>query len=391
MKTVDNLLQDLIFNNFYSEVIEWQVKDKKVLESIGYQIRNNLFLTENQANLLLKILYQYKVEIEKASHTSLDFISNPVWSKPFRQLDQVKKVFISDTDFGKIVVEFTFNKKIKDKLFNLSKTLDGDIHSIKNNQYVVDLTEKNVLTIVENLQDFQFNFDEKIVNYYKEIVSIKESSTKTFDFKDMYNVNFIKKFSEDVGENNINDITLIHDRKHRYQYTFHESLEKKSLENNLALRTHSDVYVNSSNYSFQDIVLSLKALQRFPILVIFDQHKSKQCIELLDTIHHAFSSLNIEENIGIYFRLDNTTNKDFNQKISSLKFNCYLDNSTNLVGLSNKSLPKFLVKDKWKPKSLICFTPSFKNSKIYSYCDNVDLKICYSDIKPITGFDYAIM
>ena len=100
--------------------------------------------------------------------------------------------------------------------------------------------------------------------------------------------------------------------------------------------------------------------------------------------------LQLEENIGIYFRMD-SINKDFNLQIAALRYNSYLDTSTKLVGLSNKQLPKFIVSTSWKPKALVCFSPSFKNSKIYSYCDSVDLKICYTESKPVTGFDYAVM
>jgi len=74
MKTVDSFLQDIIKNNFYQPDILWENKDKKILESLGHQLKNGVFLTENQGNLLLKILTDYRDKLEKSTTSSLLFI-----------------------------------------------------------------------------------------------------------------------------------------------------------------------------------------------------------------------------------------------------------------------------------------------------------------------------
>ena len=96
--------------------------------------------------------------------------------------------------------------------------------------------------------------------------------------------------------------------------------------------------------------------------------------------------------VGIYFRFDNTTeqNKIFNDLINTLKYNSKLDKNTKIVGLANNKLPKFLVKDQWKPNSIISFTNNFKNNKTSVYCDDVDLIIYYHDKAPLGDID-AIM
>ena len=391
MKTVDIFLLEIFKNDFYQPTVSWQHKDKKILESLGNQLINDLFLTENQANLLIKILKEYRKELEDNTNSLLTFLDEPSWSKEFRQLDIHKNIYISDVNFPEIVVEFNYNKKIKDKLFSLSKVFDGDVYTQKPNFYTVPLTEKNISILVDNFAEYSFNFDKKILEFYNQIIEIKKTNKILFELDQANNNDISKKLELDIGINNLDNNLLLHDRKLKFQYNFSRKLDENSLKNKIAKRVQSDIHINSTSYSFHDLLSSLLDLQRFPVLIIFDPYQPDFSKNLLETIHQSFNHLGLEEKIGIFFRMDNATNKDFNLKIASLSYNCYLDDTIKLVGLSNKQLPKFIVKTGWKPQSLICFSPSFKNSKIYSYCDTVDLKICYTESKPVSGFDYAIM
>lgn len=391
MKTVDIFLLVLAKNDFYQSAITWKHKDKKILESLHHQFSNGVFFTENQGNLLVKILRDYKSKLEEVTQESLTLLDQPTWSKEFRLIDTVKEVHISNDGSPVILVEFSYNKKIKDKLFNLSKMFDGDISSQKTNVYSLLLSENNVCILVETLQEHHFNFDQKILNFYNEIQEIRKNKEVTISIDKIKNVELSTKLNEDIGHIDNNDAVLLHDRKIKFQYSFDGVLEENSLKNLIAKRSESDVWINNTSWSFDSIVNSLNDLKRMPLLIVFDAYNRDLCKNLLETIHTSLKNSNIDEHVGIYFRLDSNTNKDFNLRIAELGYNSYLDSDTKVVGLHHKQLPKFLVKTQWKPQAVICFSPSFKNSKIYSYCDSVDLKICYSDSKPVTGFDYAIM
>lgn len=391
MKPVDIFLQEIIKNNFFQDSVDWKTKDKKILESLGHQLKNNVFFTENQGNLLVKILSSYQLDLEKSYGLSLDFLKDPTWSKEFRSIDVIKRIYISNTSTPEILLEFSYNKRFKDKLFSMSKLIEGDIYNQKNNIYSVPLTEKNVYELVENFKEFNFDFDGKITNFYNEIRKIKADNNISFSLHSIENKNLMKKLVEDIGTDNLDNKILLHDRKLKFQYKLDDILEENTLTNKIAVRNETDIFVNSEIYSFQSLVKALIEIKRLPTLVIFDSYDEKLCTELLNTIHQSFLDTDLEDKVGIYFRLENSTGKEFNSRIAELGYNHYLDSSVNLVGLSNKQLPKFILKNKWKPKSVICFGPSFKNSKIYSYCDTVDLKICYTKSKPVTGFDYAVM
>ena len=58
-----------------------------------------------------------------------------------------------------------------------------------------------------------------------------------------------------------------------------------------------------------------------------------------------------------------------------------------VAGISNNKIPKFFIKTKWYPETVISFTNSFKNNKAVVYCDKVDLIIYYCDNCPMNGVE----
>ena len=158
----------------------------------------------------------------------------------------------------------------------------------------------------------------------------------------------------------------------------------------IAHRPSVNVFINQTNYSINDVLQSLHKLERLPVLVIFDNRNVKQCIEYLEKIV-KFESKGTK---GIYFRFDNNSeeNKLFNSLIHQHSFNAYLDSNTEVAVISNNTLPKFLIKNGWRPKSVISFTNSFRNNKSHVFCNDVDLKIYYNNAAPVVIGDlYEIM
>ena len=74
-----------------------------------------------------------------------------------------------------------------------------------------------------------------------------------------------------------------------------------------------------------------------------------------------------------------------------MKYNSLLAQETKIAGIANNKLPKFLIKSKWYPKTVISFSNHFKNNKTSVYCDAVDLIVYYSDRQPLEGTINAIM
>jgi hypothetical protein len=92
----------------------------------------------------------------------------------------------------------------------------------------------------------------------------------------------------------------------------------------------------------------------------------------------------IFDNVGFYFRLDNDTHgKEFNQLIAEKKYNTQLNSQTKIAGVQTGKIPKFFLKNDWKPMSVISIGNTLRNSKTAVYANCCDLIISYSDNEPI--------
>jgi len=391
MFTVDSFLQDLDKNNFFQDKISWKHKERRILSSLVDQEKRGVFFTESQGNLLLKILKEYKNSLEQCYQSTLDFIENPIWSKNFRVLEIIKTIYIEDLKKCEILVKFTYNKNIKEHLFSLSKEIEGDIRSTNSDTFSVPLTENNIFLLVNEFEKHGFNFDKNIINFHKEIENIKKQANNNFDIFVNENLHLKNKLKLDIGDVSEKNSLLLKDRRLKFQYNYDVELENSCLTSKIANRTKSNIWIDSACFNLEEILKSLSELKRFPVLIIFDMYNVSSSKMMLDNINNFLKISNSNKKVGIYFRLDNTNNKDFNEKISELNFNSYLDQDVGIVGLSIKQLPKFIIKSAWKPSSIIYVTSAFKGSKIYTYCNSVDLIICHSADKPLHGVDYAIV
>lgn len=391
MNSTDNILINLYSSSPASVQQTVPVRDRKILVSLFRQISSGHFLTENQGKLLVKIFNENIDNLEFKDPEILSLIESPIWSKPFRQIEYVKKIYLSDSEEKHIIIEFTFNKRIRDQISKISKDLDGALISIGNKKHTLPLTEKNILTLVKGLKNFRFEIDEKLQNFYHEILEVLLTKENIFDLKNIESKKLLDSLYADIGVENSENHLLLADRKIRYQYQIFSDFAPGTLTDKIAYRRTSKLYLDKNQVSLTDIIHSLNELNRLPVLFIFSSHDIKDSITDLKNMATALESNSIAD-VGIYFRFDNTTeqNKIFNDLINTLKYNSKLDKNTKIVGLANNKLPKFLVKDQWKPNSIISFTNNFKNNKTSVYCDDVDLIIYYHDKAPLGDID-AIM
>lgn len=385
MITTDQLLIE--FNKFGINRLDTSIpsKDRKILASLVRQITHGNFLTENQGNLLVKIFQENKSLLPSVNINQNNLIDAPVWSENFRIINQIRKIFMSTVNEPTLVVEYTYNKKIKQILSDLNKLIQGQVQT-QARYCVMPLTEKNIYNVVKALKNYNFQIDPKIWNFYQEISVILQESKNQFDVFSLENEKYKKIISDEVGEISNNNLTLLNDRRLAFQYQIFEKNSEKSLANSLANRENIRAYVNDNLYSLEEVIKSLIELKRFPVLFIFNGHDIKETTLNFEKMEKSLKNLGISE-VGIYFRFDNTTdaNKNFNNKISEFNYNQYLAEDTKVVGITNNKLPKFLINSSWYPKSVISFSNNFKNNKTSMYCDAVDLIVYYNSKKPLGG------
>jgi len=388
MITVDQLLLKIV--NFTAPTIEeiMPSRDSKVLRSLATTILGPRFITENQSRLLLKIFKEHQPKFKEFQEELELVLEAPTWSKLFRPVDTTKKLYISNASDGTplLTIEFAFSSALRKTLTASTKKLDGLIQVTPGRVYQADLTEKNIVSLVEMLSPLAFEIEEKIQEFHETIKSWSENEIKNqFLLTTITNTNFQKQITADLGINTPLDNNIINDRSKRYNY-FTEKSEKnpENLTEKIAQRSNVKCWVNKKEITLDQLIQSVSELKRFPLLVVFDVYDPKKCLEEMKNLEVSLENNRIYNDVGIYFRLDNNPiGKEFNQLIADKGYNAQLDSNTKVVGVQSGKIPKFLLKTDWKPMSVISIGNPLRHSKTAVYANCCDLIIAYTDNEPI--------
>lgn len=389
MITIDSVLTELFQLDINKLDNRISNRDKKVLISLAKQLAVGQFLTENQSTLLIKIFKENKDSIPSPYNEVIDY---PTWSRPFRVLEQFRRMFIAKEHDGRFVVEFTYNKRLRQQISEITKQIDGQLLSLNSKQYSLALTEKNLYLIVHTFKSQGFDIDPLITEFYEEISNILSTDADMFDVFDLPNKHIINAITKEIGNITPENVLLLNDRRLRFQYSIYPKSSESSLVNSLANRPNTKVWVDSNTTPLTEVVRALLTLNRLPVLVVFNGHESKECLQNLKKLSNALKNNSINGSNGIYFRFDNITdsNKDFNHTVAQLGYNSPLTENTLVAGIANNKLPKFFIKSPWYPMSVITFSNNFKSNKTSVYCDAVDLIVYYNDKRPLGGVDAVV-
>ena len=384
MKTLDSILLTIIADP--SDTCKnIPTRDSKILKSLGRVISSPGFITENQGRLLIKILNENLDKLGIFSNEVENLIKSPVWSKTFRAVDKTKKISLANDEPG-IIIEFAFSSSLRKLMNGIWKELDGLSQTNSGKIYRTDLTEKNIVKVIETFKPHNFEIDEKIEDFYNTIKSWSKNEVENqFLLTNISHSNFQKAITQDLGLTTELDENIIKDRSRRYQFLVNET-EKipENLTGKIAFRRSSKIWINRSETCLDEIFSSLLELKRLPVLVIFDNNDHKTCVEDLKNLHKNLEKNGIFSGVGIYFRLANDEHgSQFNKFIAEHHYNSELDSATQIVGVQNGKIPKFFLKNPWKPMSVISIGTSLKQTKTAAYANCCDLIISYTDTQPI--------
>ena len=361
-------------------------KDRRILISLSGQLDQGSFLTENQANLLVKILTENVKSIEASGIELTESLTYPTWSHPFRIIEKIRKIYLDQNHPDLIFVEFTHDKRLRTKLISLNGKLSGSVNSLTSKIHTVTFCEKNIHLLLREFAGDKFTIDDKISVFDQEIRKILKDKTNPYNVFQLKNENLKKIIEDEIGPITHDNLLLLHDRKFRYQYQISEKITEKSLTTDIAQRTSPRIFIDNKKVSLEAVIKSIKELHRFPVLLVFDGHVSKNDKKSLDLVANAIAANDISDQVGIYFRFNRPADDfNFNATIGELKYNKNLSSETMIAGIANNKIPKFLVDSNWKPNSIISFTTNFKNNKSYVYFSDVDLSIYYSEKQPLGG------
>jgi hypothetical protein len=386
---VDTFLQKVEKYGFDNLPKTMHSRDVKILKNLATAISSNRFITENQSNLLIKILFENYEKLLCVDTEIRTYLKTPTWSQPFRKVDQTKKIFTSkDPTTGEplLVIEFAFNSSIRKILNNLSKDIPEGISSPNGRVYITPLTEKNIVEVIDNMAPFKFDIHEPVKTFYETI-----KSWNFEEIRDKYVLENIPVSNLKAHlENNIGDISssspdMLVDRSVRYQYFLPEKQgHEKSVKNSIIFRKNPHVWIDSNEHTLSSVIEEVKKLNRFPLLVVFDTFAPKQAIAYLEDLHASLENVKISEKIGIYFRFDNSEGIEFNKFIADKKYNHPLDIDSNVAGIASNKIPKFFIKSDWYPMTVISLGHKLRSTKSGIYSNMCDLIIEYSPTKSLS-------
>jgi hypothetical protein len=386
MNTVDNLLLELL--NFPDEYVKTRIskRDFNTLTSLAIAISRPSFITEKQGNLLVKLLKENYKKLEIFTEQINSVIQVPEWSKNFRHIEQIRKLKI-EIDFESepyIFIEFTFNAQIKKVLNSLAKSIEGSITVINGKNYQAELTEKNIVLLVDALAPFDFEIDEKIQNFHEIIKSwSKNSFENQFLISNIDNKNFHNTITLDLGIETAIDQNIINDRSMRYQYFLENPKNPgENLVEYIANRPRTRLWVDMAQHSLLDIFESLKKLKRLPVLIVFENWDEKKSLNHLEILDNSLEKSGLDKRVGIYFRLPNSEiGAEFNQLIKNKSYNHPLDPSTEIAVVQSGKIPKFFLKSNWQPMSVIALNTKMglRHGKTSVYSNCCDLIIEWAD------------
>lgn len=388
MITVDTFLTKI--SNLASPSIEelFTPRDARVLRSLASAVNGASFITENQSKLLLKILKENQKKLSSVDSTASEILEVQLWSKQFRKIDQVRtlKIIQMPDSTKMLAIEFTFSSQIRKIIASLTKKVENLIQAQTGKLFYAELTERNIVTLVDALTPHGFEIEETIKNHYDTIKSWNEADFKNqFLITNITHTNFQNQITADLGISTPITEDIIADRGMRYQY-YVEKPENlpENLTKKLAWRNNTRIWIDSNQYQLHELIASLIELKRLPVMLVFDSYQQENSFENLKKISSALEKNGISQNIGIYFRMPNDEiGKPFNEFISNNQYNCQLDENTKVVGVQGGKIPKFFFTNSWKPMSVISLGVPLRHSKtaVYSTCS--DLVITYSNAQPL--------
>lgn len=393
MKTIDTLLSDIVRIGVGRLDNSVPLRDKKILVSLEKQINFGNFLTKNQGDLLLKIIKENESAFRHLIGDEYKLIDIPTWSKPFRVIQPVRKIYRKKDSLFHFVVEFTWNKRLQQHMIDLSKELQGSMISSSNKTFTIPLTEKNIYLVLNKLGPLKFDISAEIDDFYRKIKTIIEDKMEPDELDYKTNSLVYKNLVADIGEHNVDNLVLLADRQLRFQYQFLGLKTSTFLIEKIAQRKQSRIWIKESSVALKEIVSTISQLIRFPLLVMVNGHDSVDCLENIKKLQIALDQNNINYKPNVYFRFDNTNDNNikFNSFVNENQLNNRLAADTKIVVLANNKLPKFVLQSAWYPKCVISFTNNFRTNKTSVWCDAVDLQIFYNDKQPLIGGTDAIL
>ncbi|MBG09894.1 MAG: hypothetical protein CMD92_01865 [Gammaproteobacteria bacterium] len=415
LETVEDYLEVLagLQNN---HKIKIEQEDCTILYSIARQVFRGKAFTDRQLDVVCLKLNYYSKQFTDIGYTNLqEILAMRITRTPLRTVDRSQWIKIVDeperntpqfatSKMGKksktkelakdshIAVRFPFSKKIILLIEKLAyNNKQGYYHEKGSHVHYFKITENSVYDIVETFKNKSYDIDERLLEYTKQVKAIKDQPEKyipgVYNFELMNTTKSLQeKIKEHLGELTKNNIHLYKDRSLLYGLEHFDDIhsyvnQTSVLTQRIIKRIEPSVFISKNEWSLDAVISSLTELKRFPLLIVIPEDHP------LDYISYTYQSIKgfVGKNkICTMFRLDNKTDKEFNDYIKDNKLNNPLAKDTEVVYISsNKKFPKPLFESDWQAESVLLLQ-SVRNPKLDPFFDR-DLVIHFDEVESQMG------
>lgn len=390
--TIEDLLE-IIAGLKQASKISVLPSDSTIINSIARQVFKGTALTDRQYNLMIEKLQSYKDQFTALDYDFDQAIKN--LRLPIREIDRSKtikivesiKAFASNESFKNnwkwIEVKFPFSKKyivLVESFVNNAR--QQYYHEKGSHTHYFKLTEKNVDLIVDNFKEKGFLIDKELLDFYKDIQTIKSEGEKSYlSYYENNKSHNLKNTAIEYFADKQYNLMQMHDRKLRHGFwEVLPSIDFTGLENIVIKRSNPIVNIDPDDYSVDSIFNLLHKLDRYPLLVCLDEAEAYTQIQ---KVYNSLNNIIPNKEQSVLFRVDsNSSEANFNSFVSENNLNNWLDHNTKIVYIGKNKIPKILLKEKWKPICVFSLNSNRFNSTLNDYVlDNADLLIYYDKEK----------
>jgi hypothetical protein len=370
--------------------------EKTLIKSIGRQVANGLALTDRQLELSLKKIKKYQENLEKNNINVEELLLLKSLRHPLREIDRSQSISLVVNDDNKqvILIKGTRAKTFQEKWPKIQEKLVGTILE-QSMSKEIPLNELNIVSIVPEFINTDFQIDEELLAIYKEIEKILENPQNFVPYIDLDNDKIIvrnaNKHCLEYIDSKISEKTktnfLSYIDKLKQCGVYHKNPEicekirnfaSSELVKSVLTLSASRFRISPETYAFDEIVDVVEKLDQWPVLVLVDD--DNKALEQVTTVFSALNKKIPTDEITVFFRIDNGQKNadEFNQMVKDNHLNNYIGPNTKVVFIAKNKIPKPLLKADWHPITAIILS-NYNFGKTSAFLDDMSTVYYYNN------------
>lgn len=385
-------------------------EDHTIIKSIARQSFRGTPLTDRQFALMQTKLETYKSQFDNNGFIDFDQAITEL-RQPLRQIDRSKYIKIVSTgdvvghdkvyesyksELNWIKIRFPFSKKLIVDIQSISCPHTEHLHSKGSHEHYFLLNEKNAYRIVSIFENKNFDIDNTLLEYYKKIKQFDDrekfdSCLINYNLLNLHPKAFELAVSE-LGKPDNENIIKFKDRAKLYGINYFdqkldETLSKASvLTQKIVARTSPTVFVDSTEWTFDNLISTLNDLDRYPLVVLIGEDTA---YDSLSATHRCFRNIFDSSQISVNMRLPTKTSNGFNEYIKEYGLNSPVDKNTKIVYTNIDKLNKPLLESECNPRAILLLESRRVQMKVTSWLEQFDLVIHYDkEMSQFTRYAY---